>query len=171
VSCPLVVGPSNDADIADAPLRCIAVCPDTSSDCSGRIHQAAFGAWSLAKEDILTTWTRFTDIRNLQAEIPKAMRDAVSLIDSCPPPGLDQQEVDELHDALNAPYPERILRHVRDALALETDDEKETALAELRTWLGLIAPPDPQPLPAIDADDVHLVCWMAVVPAMEEVQG
>ena len=71
MSCPLVVGPSNDAASWTAPLRCIAVRPDTSSDCSGRIHQAAFGAWSHAKEDILTTWTRFTDIRNLQAEIPK----------------------------------------------------------------------------------------------------
>jgi hypothetical protein len=32
----------------------------------------------------------------------------------------------------------------------------------------MTAPPDPQPLPPIDADDVHLVCWMAIVPIVTE---
>jgi hypothetical protein len=31
--------------------------------------------------------------------------------------------------------------------------------------LALTPPPDPQPLPLIDDSDIHLICWMAVVPA------
>jgi superfamily II DNA or RNA helicase len=148
-------------------LRAATSNPATERQLDDETYQTAFGAWALAKSDILETWTRFTDIRNLQPEIPRAMRDAVALIEACPPPGLDQQQVEELHDALNAPYPERILRQVREALSLDTNEEKATALAALRTRLALTAPPDPQPLPTIDAGDVHLVCWMAVVPISE----
>ena len=128
-------------------------------------YQMAFAAWTVAKQDILTTWTRFTDIRELQPEIPKAMRDAVALIDRCPPSGMSQQGVEDLRDTLNAPYPERILRQVREILALDSDDAfKSAELVDLRLRLALTAPPDPEPLPVIDALDLHLVAWMALIP-------
>ncbi len=31
--------------------------------------------------------------------------------------------------------------------------------------LGLQPSPPPEPLPEITEDDVHLVCWLAIVPA------
>lgn len=131
-------------------------------------YEGAFAAWDLARRDIYETWTHLTDIRNLQPDIPKAMRDAVALIDRCPPPELDQPQVELLHDTLQAPYPERILRQVRAILASESPDlEKATGLAELTRRLALTAPPDPKPLPVIDLSDVNLMCWIAIVPATE----
>jgi superfamily II DNA or RNA helicase len=145
-------------------LRKAGAAPSTERVLRDETYELAFDAWGFAKANILEQWLRLTDLRNLQPEIPKAMRDAVALIEKCPPPGLDQQRIESLIDSLNAPYPERILRQVRDALALDTDEVRATALNELRTRLALIAPPVPQPLPVINIDDVHLVCWMAIVP-------
>ena len=148
-------------------LTCLRVAnaePDTERHLDQATYEAAYGAWALAKTDIAATWAYLTDIRNLQPEIPKAMRDALDLIDRCPPTGLDQIEVEELHDALSAPYPERILRQVRAVLAGGTEQEQANALQELKVRLALTPRPDPEPLPVITDDDVHLVCWLAVVP-------
>jgi hypothetical protein len=145
-------------------LRVASASPTTERLLDQPTYEAAFEAWAIAKQDICETWTRFTDIRNLQPEIPKAMRDAVGLIEDYPPPGLDQYEVELLQDSLNAPYPERILRQVRAAMAAGTEAEQAYALNELRVRLALTPPPDPQPLPSIDGEDIHLICWLAVVP-------
>ena len=130
-------------------------------------HTQAYVAWEAAKASILESWMFATDPRNLQPEIPKVMRDASEQIRNYPPPGLDQAQVDRLIDILNAPYAERVRRQVREILVSEafTLEEKSTALAEVVDRLALTPPPDPQPLPLIDADDIHLICWMAIVPA------
>jgi len=158
----------NEPVIKSDVLTCLRKAGSTASTerhLNEQAYQDAFAAWTVAKADILTTWTRFTDIRALQPEIPKAMRDAVDLVDRCPPLGLNQQGAEELRDALNAPYPERILRQVREILTSDVADfDKARDLADLRRRLALTAPPDPEPLPIIDADDIHLVAWMAMIP-------
>lgn len=107
-----------------------------------------------------------TDPRNLQPEVPKAMRDAAEHIRRQPPSTYDQQEVDCLIDTLNAPYPERVRKQVRD---ITTDDSlpaeaKSAALAELVDRLALTPAPDPQPLPLVETEDINLICWLAIVP-------
>jgi hypothetical protein len=42
--------------------------------------------------------------------------------------------------------------------------EQVIAIAQVATELGLEPSPPPEPLPEIDHDDVHLVCWLAIVP-------
>jgi hypothetical protein len=42
--------------------------------------------------------------------------------------------------------------------------EKVKALARTVVELGLEPSPPPEPLPEITADDVHVVCWLAIVP-------
>jgi hypothetical protein len=39
-----------------------------------------------------------------------------------------------------------------------------TAAATAGTCVGLEPSPPPEPLPEIESDDVHLVCWLATEP-------
>lgn len=133
------------------------------------VRRAAYGAWTVARQDILEAWRRGEDPRNLQPSVPKSMRDAVALLRRTPPPaGMSQDAVDEAIDAIEAPYGARILRMVRDVLANEpTDAERAAAVLALVRELGLRPAPAPEPLPVIAEDDIHLVCWMALVPEVE----
>jgi hypothetical protein len=128
-------------------------------------YEAAYGSWAVAKASIYEQWMWSTDLRNLQPEIPKAMRDAAEVVRLHPPAGHDQAQVDRLYDTLNAPYAERVRRQVRAALAQGTAAEQVAELVDIVTRLALSPPPEPTPLPLIDEDDVHLICWMAIVPA------
>ena len=74
--------------------------------------------------------------------------------------------VDQAIDAIEAPYGARILRMFRDVLANgQSDLERAAAVLALVRELGLRPAPAPEPLPVIADDDIHLVCWMALVPA------
>lgn len=42
------------------------------------------------------------------------------------------------------------------------------AIAAYARDLGLEPSPPPEPLPEITEDDVHLVCWLAIVPSATE---
>jgi hypothetical protein len=77
--------------------------------------------------------------------------------------GLDIEEIDRVVEALEAPYAERILRLFRNAVAQETPAQQVALILQLADELGLEPPPPPEPLPEINPEDVHLVCWLAVV--------
>lgn len=46
-----------------------------------------------------------------------------------------------------------------------TDAERAARLADEVTRLGLQPSEQPEPLPVITIEDVHLVCWQAITPA------
>lgn len=128
-------------------------------------YQSAYGSWAAAKNSIYSQWMWSTDPRNLQPEIPKAMRDAAELVRIHPPAGWDQAAVDRLYDTLNSPYAERVRRQVRSALASgDSASERVAALVDVVERLALKPRVDPSPLPLIDLDDIYLVCWMAITP-------
>lgn len=159
--------PDNPVVIADilASLRHAHATERTTRVFDEATQHSAYDAWSAAKAHIHETWMYATDPRNLQPEIPKAMRDAAEHVRLHPPTGLDQDGVDRLIDTLAAPYPERIRKQVRDILSSESSPKSRShALADLVDRLALAPPPDPRPLPLIGEDDIHLVCWMAIVP-------
>ncbi|MBI4541102.1 MAG: helicase [Gemmatimonadetes bacterium] len=152
-------------------LTCLArahALPDTPRVLTGAIHRLAYDAWALAREDVFERWQFATDPRNLQPQIPKAMRDAADLLRRNPPPGLSQDERHRVLDALEAPYGVRIQKIIRDAIR-SSEDPQEQAEAVVRAVreLGLQPSPPPEPLPVISREDVHLVCWMAIAPAGE----
>lgn len=130
------------------------------------VRRGAYDAWSLARDDILASWRRGEDPRSLQPPIPKAAREAAALLRRTPPPaGTSQEAVDEAIDAIEAPYGARILRMLREATANgDTDLERVAAVLALVRELGLRPAPVPEPLPVIEVDDIHLVCWQAIIP-------
>jgi hypothetical protein len=128
-------------------------------------HLRAYDAWALARNDIFVEWQKATDPRELQPKVPKTMRDAASLLRNHPPADVPQKELEDLIDAVEAPFGARIEKMIRDALKSETDPAKQAvALVAKVRELGLQPVPAPKPLPVIEPDDIHLVCWLAIVP-------
>ena len=127
-------------------------------------YRGAFGAWEIARADIVHRWNFLADKANLEPKVPPALRRAAEVLRSHPPAALTQDEIDRAIDAICAPYPERIIRTFRAAVAGAEDPANQAAnvLGVVRS-LGLEPYTPPQPLPEITSDDVHLVCWLALV--------
>jgi hypothetical protein len=130
---------------------------------SEEARAGAYEAWEGARQDIYEAWLRATDPANLQPRIPKPMRDAADLLRANPPPELDQGELDRLCDAIEAPYGKRIENLIRTAVRSSGSPLAQArAVVETVQELGLEPAPAPDPLPVIDLEDIHLVCWLAV---------
>ncbi len=139
--------------------------PDTPRVLRDDTVEMAFPAWAAAQTDIVERWNQASDRRALAPEVPKAMRDAAALVRSTPPPGWTQDQADALVEKLEEAYPERIQRQIRDALRTsDKASEQAQAIAAAVEQLGLEPSPAPDPLPPITEEDVHLVCWVAIVP-------
>jgi hypothetical protein len=133
---------------------------------SDETYQAAFAAWLHACDDIVDAWNRAADPANLELPIPVAMARAADLVRNSKPPEMSVEDADRLVETLESPYPERTLKLVRAAVASSLDPvEQVRAVAQLALELGLEPSPKPELLPEIDHDDVHLVSWLAIVPA------
>ena len=67
-------------------------------------------------------------------------------------------------DSLAAPYPERTVRTIRAATS-SSDEPAEQAREIIRAInaLGLEPYVPPEPLPEITPEDVHAVCWLALI--------
>jgi hypothetical protein len=67
-------------------------------------------------------------------------------------------------DALETSLGNQIQKMIRNAMQSETKPPLQAqAVTEMVKELGLEPPHPPKPLPLITIEDVHLVCWMAVV--------
>jgi hypothetical protein len=129
-------------------------------------YHRAFDTWTVARDDVVASWNRLADPSNLQPTVPPAMRRAVEIVRAhAGRAGISVEEADRICDALEAPYPERIVRTVRAAMgASEDPSEQVRQIAQVAQEQGLHPSPAPEPLPEITEDDVHLVCWLALTP-------
>jgi superfamily II DNA or RNA helicase len=128
-------------------------------------YEAAFDAWAVARAHIHEAWMFNADPANLSRPVPRVMRDAAAFVRAAG--AFLGERQDELVARLEAPYAPRILREVRQALAAPGVAERERVegLLEAADRLGLVVQPAPVPLPPIDADDIHLICWMVILPS------
>jgi hypothetical protein len=139
---------------------------DTPRELSEATYRGAFDAWRHARNSIVESWNKAADPANLVAPVPLTMQRATELVRNHRPSSMTIEEADRLVEALEAPYPERILKLVRAAMASsDRPAEQVRAIAELAVEMGLEPSPPPELLPEIDHDDVHLVAWLAIVPS------
>lgn len=149
-----------------ASLARAATTQETIRELSEETHRAAYGAWATARRDIYLRWQESTDPAALAPKVPKAMREAAAIVRDSPPPGMSQEAVNNLLDTIEAPYGKRFQDLFRNAMREhERPPEKVSAIADLVVELGLEKTTPPEPLPVISVEDVHLVCWQAIVPA------
>jgi hypothetical protein len=132
------------------------------------MYRGAFDAWVLARDSIVASWNKSADPANLVPAVPLTMHRAAELVIASRPAAMTIEEADRLVEALQAPYPERVLKMVRAAMSSAAEPaEQVLAIARLAQELGLEPSRPPEPLPEIDESDVHVVCWLAIVPIPE----
>jgi hypothetical protein len=168
----MVVDPDtgNEGALVDErTLTCLAAAQPFPSDAPrvlpDEIADRAYGAWEMARADIVDRWNWAADPANLQPRIPKALRDASDLVLANPGGVLTVEQVDDLSMRLLSNYPERISRTFRAALSQETADAQLAEIRHLIDAFGLQRPEPIDPNKPIDPEDVRLICWLAVSPS------
>jgi hypothetical protein len=145
-------------------LRLIACREDTPCALALDLQQRAYDAWVHARQDIWEEWASATDPANLQSKVRPALRAAADHLRKYPPTGMSQQEVDDLLEAVEAPWGARIERQIREAMVGDDPVAVTAALVAKVRDLGLQPFRAPEPLPPIQQGEIHLVCWMGVEP-------
>ena len=164
------VGPDDGGTpIADT-LACLDRARPTNGSDTPRIldddtYRQAFDAWDTARTDVVDKWNYLADKANLEPRIPPALTRAAEIVRSHAPPTMTQDQIDRAIDTLHAPYPQRTIRTFRAAMKSTQDPAQQAQkILEIIRDLGLEPYEPPKPLPEITPDDVHLVCWIALVP-------
>lgn len=145
-------------------LRMIESAPETPRVMPADLLAGVYEAWERARANIETYWHYHTDPANLQPRVPPFNRELADFLRNNPPAGTDHEQLARYIGALEAPLPRREemeLRRVFDA-DYPGNRAKADAVARSVEQLGLEPFVPPAPLPPITADQVHLICWMAV---------
>ena len=128
------------------------------------LEHTAFSAWQKARQDIFASWTYETDPANLQPKVPALNRTIAEHLRQYPPSNIDQQRLSRCLEAIEAPCSireQKLLRHIYDE-EYSSADAKSLALVTEIERIGLEPFQAPDPLPPIQPEDVHLICWMAI---------
>jgi hypothetical protein len=154
-------------------LRLIDCEEDTPRHIPEALADGVFAYWDVALEDILAEWDDLSDPANLQPSIRPLNSQIAAFIRAHPPHDMDQDRLSKALDVLEAPWPRREEMLLREQFR---DRHSPTATRSLRLidWIlatGLERFEPPAPLPAIEASDVRLVCWMAVEAAADNQQA
>lgn len=127
-----------------------------------QLYERAFSAWQAARRDIFDEWTFATDPANLQPRVRPSLRAAAKHLRDHPPPGMTQKDLDELTEAIEAPWGPRIERQIRLAMESAVGTAASAAIAETVKRPGLEPFHAPAPLPPIQEEDIRLICWLAL---------
>jgi hypothetical protein len=129
----------------------------------GRVYDA----WEQAREDIFQQWQAQTDPLNVQPDIRKLFREVGQHLREHWPTDMTQEKLQTTVAAVEAPWPRRYERELREIYEDESFGpvEKSRTLVAKVEDLGLQPYEAPDPLPHLEArEEVKLVCWMAVTP-------
>ena len=129
------------------------------------IRDRVYDAWRRAREDIYSQWQEQTDPLNVQPDIRKLFREVGEHLRNHWPDDMTQDKLQTTVASVEAPWPRRYERELREVYEDETLSPVETSreLVEKVEDLGLQPYEAPDPLPELEEEDeVKLVCWMAV---------
>ncbi len=145
-------------------LRMIECVEDAPMVMPQDLKHTAFSAWQKARQDIFASWTYETDPANLQPRVPALNRAVAEHIRQYPSPGIDQQRLARSLEAVEAPCSVREQKLLRTVFEQDfpSADAKSLALITEIERIGLEPFHAPEPLPPIQPEDVHLICWMAL---------
>jgi hypothetical protein len=146
-------------------LRLISCTEQTARVLNESMREGAYGAWRQARNDIFEEWMFATDPANLQPRVRPLLRRAAELVRKFPPTGMEQEKIDDIASALEAPWGSRTEHQIREAMGDTANAAAAGRIVEAVKRLGLEPYQAPEPLPPIAVEDVALVCWMAVESA------
>lgn len=147
-------------------LRRITCDPATPRVLPDSTREAAYSAWERARQDILAEWSRAADPATLQPSIRPLFRQAAEHLRRHRPPEMTQGQQSALIESLEAPRSMRDERALRKVFQPGRQDGEQLSreIARFVKERGFQPWRPPKPLPPIQADDVNVVVWMAVVP-------
>ena len=128
-------------------------------------HDLAYRAWAVAQRDIVTVWNNSLDPSVQYGIVAPVVREAVRHLGQHGE-HRNQEDVDLAMKVYSRGQAARVTAVVRSVMrdpAL-TEKNKTDRLIELVDEMGLAAPDNRPKRFAIDATDVHLIAWMAIVP-------
>jgi superfamily II DNA or RNA helicase len=129
----------------------------------GRVYDA----WEQAREDIFQQWQEQTDPLNVQPDIRKLFLEVGQHLREHWPADMTQEKLQTTVAAVEAPWPRRYERELREIYEDESFGpvERSRKLVAKVEDLGLQPYEAPDPLPHLEArEEVKLVCWMAITP-------
>jgi hypothetical protein len=145
-------------------LRLIECNPETLRALDPGTEEAMFALWDRARDDIFQKWTAETDPATLQPRVPAINRAVADFVRKNPPADQDQAALARALDVLEQKWPAREERELRTRFN-DADDSGATKAARLVSYAldtGIEPFRAPDPLPPIEREEIHLVCWMAV---------
>lgn len=145
-------------------LRMMECDPGTERVVPMDLQQTAFTAWQRALASIHESWMFATDSANLQPKVAKFNRELAEYLREHPSGEISQERLEWCLDAIEAPCPLREQNALREVFNREWPSHARRAhgiVLEVER-LGLEPFVPPTPLPPVDPDDVHLICWMAI---------
>ncbi len=145
-------------------LRLLECTEETPRLLSAEMAQAAFEAWTRARLHVFAAWSFETDPANLQPRIRKLNREVAAFLREHPPADVDQERLHRCLDAIESPWPRREENLLRLAFEREYGAAAEKARSLVEEVEGIGAEPfqAPDPLPPINAEEIHLITWMAI---------
>ena len=131
---------------------------------TSEIAETAYDAWKRARDNIHESWMFETDPANLQPKVRKLNREVAAFIREHPPPDVEQEQLHRCLDAVESPWSRREENQLRIVWNQDFDSpgEKSKALVDEIERIGAEPFQPPDPLPPIEADEIHLICWMAI---------
>ena len=132
---------------------------------SDELREAAYGAWTRARQDIFDEWTVGT-IQRISNQRSDRFQTCSANCAKFAPQGMDQATIDNVASSLEAPWGGRIELKIREALGEVANAEAAKRVIDAVKDLGLTPYEAPEPLPPIEIGEVSLVCWMAVTKAI-----
>jgi hypothetical protein len=126
------------------------------------VYSSAFTAWNVAQNDAFETWSKMTDPATLEAEPPKAFRDAFQLVlrDGTYLGGKTQSDL--MKRLKNVPS-NKVAKSIRRAIRTEgTVQHRINAILQAVLAAGLQPAGQVEALPEVTQNEVRLVVWMAV---------
>jgi len=163
-------GPDSIVSEAGTCLRLIECTAETARAVPQALEEAVFDFWSIAQRDILQSWNFESDPANLLPRVRPLNRQVAEFLRANQPVDVDQSQIDRALDILEQPWPRReeaMLRERFRGLSEGTEKAAGSSVIEHVDWIAKIGIEPfrpPEPLPPITADDVDLVCWIAITP-------
>ena len=158
--------PAEGAIVADllGCLRLVTCAETTERHLPEGLRVAAWEAWETAREHIYGEWMRLTDPKNVQPQVASLLRRVGRHLRAYPPRQVNQKDLYDVINAVEAPLPPRTERAIRQAFVRERDDAvtiSDNIVMKVRE-LGLRPYQAQEPNPPIDREEVQLIAWMAV---------
>jgi len=136
--------------------------PDTPRRLDDVAFRGAYEAWAVARDDAYAEWMLSTDPNEMAGAVPRAFRDASSLV-LRHGQHLGGAKQGEVLQRLNSVPSTKATRRVRAALQEGgTPAEQIERIIEVLDEFGIQPAAKVEPLSAIEKDDIRLVAWMAV---------